>query len=119
MKKLLLLGTIVISLFLLVGCSSDTNAQEEQFIEGYFWHGLVDKRPQLSDVEFIQYATFVEANFEELRMGNIENAPFTTNWYQVGESDIRLGEFVRVYFEGGVAESYPAQIKVIKIEVVG
>ena len=43
---------------------------------------------------------------------------YNATWLSNVQADIAIGELVKVWFEGGVAESYPSQTKLGKFEII-
>lgn len=101
MKKTLALILASICLFMLVACNN--NEQEQNNAQPAFFVGKV--------IEIYDSACLVEVtddgNYGKLAVGttvevttNIENCP-----------EYGIGDYLRVKFDGTVAESYPPQIK--------
>jgi len=104
----LILYLIVLMLFILVGCSNDSgnNYVGEPGITGY----VMDKEGK----EILVVST--EAKDYSKNGGNKEF--YDAVWASKSPNNVEEGEQVKIWFENGVATSYPGQASVGKLEVM-
>ncbi|TXC92709.1 DUF3221 domain-containing protein [Metabacillus litoralis] len=95
-------------LFVLVGCSNDNGNEYggEPGITGY----VMDKEGQKILVVSTEAKDYSEN-------GGIEEF-YDAVWVNKSPNDVKVGEKVKIWFDGGVEESYPGQTTVGKLEVM-
>lgn len=106
--------TIFLSLILIItGCTQPPPTEEGLAIEGF----IIEKEERILVAEGITSEKFIEIKDRTLQELDKERISLIYLSYEDNNQDLKVGDKVKVWIDGGIDDSYPAQAKAKKFEV--
>lgn len=105
---------LIVFCFALVGCSEKGKTTEEVKTEGYIIEVGENRILVAEDMSSDEYEAIKDTSISDLYEKGLSLIYFSND----DISNLRVGNKVEIWFDGTVAESYPAQARATKIVLI-